>query len=229
MKSLVSSQFIKKAGATALTALSFAVIGSSPAQAANLIKNGSFETGLGSGGLFSTLDTGSTAIDGWFVTQGSIDYITGYWQNADGHRSLDLNALEPGGIAQNFSTIAGKEYQVNFMIAGNPQGSPFLKKMQVNAAGQTADFSFDITGKNPNNMGWQEVSWKFTAIDLKTTLEFKSLTTEPKTTYGLAYGMAVDKVSVVAVAHPTSVPEPGMLAGLFLLSSAMVFKKRVTS
>lgn len=248
MKSFLSSQFLKRAITTAFTALSCTVIEANSAQAASLIQNGSFESGINPGNSFSTLYVGSRAIDGWFVTQGSIDYIGGYWESADGYRSLDLNALHPGGIAQIFNTTVGQEYQVNFAIAGNPVGLPFLKKMQVKAAGQYAYFSFETTGNNRKNMGWQEVSWEFTAVDSTTKLEFASLTgissssassltgtssssasSLKGTSSSSAYGIALDNVSVVASPSAVSVPEPGTLAGLFLLSLGSVLKRKVAS
>ena len=226
MKSLVSSRLFKTAVATACTTLSFVVIEASSAQATSLIQNGSFERGIEPGAPFSTLYTGSRAIDGWRVRQGSIDYIGEYWESADGHRSIDLNGINPGGIAQTFHTTVDKDYQVIFAIAGNPDDFPFLKKMQVQAAGQSAYFSFDMSDKSRKNMGWREVSWKFTAVDVKTTLEFISLTrTAPKP----AYGIALDNVSVVPLANPVSVPEPRTLAGLFLLSLGVFLKKKSTS
>jgi len=77
--------------------------------------------------------------------------------------------------------------------------------MHVSAAGQSMEFTFDITGKNFKNMGWLPKSWTFTATAVTTTLEFRSLTVSPLT----GYGPAIDNVSVTALdaRQPLSVTE----------------------
>jgi Protein of unknown function (DUF642) len=65
-----------------------------PAEAKNLLKNGSFEEGPDPG-AFKPLDEASTDIKGWTVTRGQIDYIGSHWQAGDGSRSLDLHG-SPG-------------------------------------------------------------------------------------------------------------------------------------
>jgi len=61
------------------------------AQAANLILNGSFENGVYPGRDYLTLNPGSNAINSWIVEGGTIDYISSFWQSADGNRSLDID------------------------------------------------------------------------------------------------------------------------------------------
>jgi len=155
-----------------------------------IITNGSFEYGPAVSTI-TVLYAGSTDIIGWVVVQGSIDYIGTYWIPSDGLRSLDLNGNYPGSIAQTFSTTPGVTYQVTFDMAGNPVGGSTIKQMRVTAANDSADFSFDITGKSLSEMGWVNYTWEFTATDSVTTLQFLSL--EPYN----AYGPALDNVSVV--------------------------------
>ena len=208
----------KLAASLSLTLLALAsglLLGGEAAQAANLLRNGSFEIGRDPGRHFSKLDPGSTAINGWTVTRGSIDYIGGYWQAADGNRSIDLNGSNAGGIAQTFSTTVGQNYLVTFALAGNPQSRPILKEMRVAAARKSADFSFDITDKSFSDMGWLLKSWQFTAVDTETTLKFLSLSKRNPQTYGAA----LDNVSVVAISQSVSVPEPSSVAGLIALSA----------
>ena len=182
---------------------------------ANLIGNGSFETGTDPGG-FTTLSTGSTAIDNWTVTGGDIEYIGSYWQASDGQRSLDLNGNVPGAIAQTFNTTTGQSYLVTFDLAGNPDDLPLIKNMTVEAAGQSEDFNFDITGKTLSNMGWTPQSWQFTANNTQTTLEFTSLTNS-------GFGPALDNVAVVPV------PEPGTIIGsLTLLGLGTLSRRKKT-
>ena len=159
----------------------------------NLITNGSFEIGQDPGSTYITLGLNSTAINNWVVTDDNIDYIGGYWQPSDGNRSLDLDGTQPGAIAQSFNTTVGGRYWVKFDLAGNPEGSPTIKTMRVEAGGQSADFTFDKTGKNRSNMGWTPQSWQFTATATQTTLQFSSLTN------GTGFGPALDNVRVEAV------------------------------
>lgn len=180
-----------------------------PVQAANLIQNGSFEDGLNPG-AFKSLSAPSTDITGWKVSQGAIDYIGTFWQASEGVRSLDMNGPSiPGAIEQAFSTTPGTKYQVTFDLAGNYTAVPNTKTLRVSTGpGIFADFTFDATGKGPNNMGWVSKSWEFTATGSSTTLLFSSLTSG-------GAGPALDNVSVIALSDPpTSVPEPSSMLGL---------------
>lgn len=198
------------------TTLPLFVFTANSASAANLIQNGSFETGTNPGS-YTTLPTGSTAINNWTVTSGDIDYIGSYWIASDGVRSIDLNALVPGAIAQTFNTTIGQNYLVTFDLAGHPGGGPIIKTMTVEAAGQSEDFSFNITGKTFSNMEWTPQSWQFTANDNQTTLEFTSLTDSP-------YGPALDNVAVVPTDTP--VPEPGTILGSLTLLGLGTLSRR---
>jgi choice-of-anchor C domain-containing protein len=161
----------------------------------NLLRNGSFETaGVDPGAGTVGLPVGSDSINRWVVGDAGIDYRGGYWQPAEGRRSLDLNgALGPGSIRQAILISPGKRYLVTFALAGNPLGGDAVKTLRVSAAGQSRDFTFDTTGKTTNNMGWTTKSWTFTANDVATTLQFQSLTTG-------GYGPALDKVRVIRAA-----------------------------
>jgi choice-of-anchor C domain-containing protein len=189
--------------ASAVTAL----IGLCSAADAAVFQNGSFETSsLGDIGGFTTLSTGSTAITGWTVTSGNIDYIGTYWQSFDGNRSLDLNGLVPGSIAQTFDVVSGQTYQVTFYLAGNPAGGPTPKTLQTSAGATVVLSSFDTTGHDLQNMGWTPVSFDFTANGTTETLTFLSTTTgdSGNLTYPTAFGPALDDVSVTAVPEPST-------------------------
>jgi choice-of-anchor C domain-containing protein len=162
------------------------------ASSANLISNGSFETGVTIAPLaFVRLSNGSTSIDGWEVTLGNIDYVESGWISADGARSIDLDGNLAGAIAQDFATTPGSTYLVEFDMAGNSANAPVVKPMLVSAAG-SATFYFDTTGASPAAMGWQEMSWKFIADSTTTTLEFRSLNEAAP-----GWGAAIDDVRVV--------------------------------
>lgn len=177
---------------------------------ANLLINGSFEQGPNSN--TNNIPPGSTAISGWIVTRAPIDgevSTAGGWQAADGTHSLDLNGSPGvGGIAQTFGTVSGQQYQVTFSLAGNPTTAR-ITSLGVEAAGQSAAFSFNTTGKTLFNMGWVTKSWTFAATDSVTTLEFFSTDTLDSN-----IGPALDNVSVAAV------PEPGPIT--LVLSSLVV-------
>lgn len=168
----------------------------------NLLFNGSFERGPNPQGLI-TYSAGATAISGWVVSRGDIDYIDETWDAANGSRSLDLNGFIPGGIAQNFATVPGQRYRVSFDLAGNPDGGSPIKTLRVQAGGRSANFSFNTTGQSLSNMGWQRKSWIFTANRNVTTLEFVSLSTQ---SINRAWGPALDNVSVVSISAPPPPP-----------------------
>jgi choice-of-anchor C domain-containing protein len=163
-------------------------------KARNLIVNGSFEDGpLPGGEGFAMYDKGSTAIKGWIVSQGNLDYIDAqYWPAAEGKRSLDMNGITAGGISQTFKSKKGQKYRLTFAMAGNPGSDLTDKKLQVSAAGKKMDFTFDATGKTRTDMGWVRKTWDFTAEADETTLEFLSLMEGDA-------GPALDDVVVVAI------------------------------
>jgi choice-of-anchor C domain-containing protein len=167
---------------------------STASDSVNLIVNGSFESGPAVID-YLPLDEGSTAIDGWVVTRGQIDYVA-VWQSFDGVRSIDLDGSPSlGGIAQAIPTTPGARYEVTFAIAGNSHGPPEPKKMRVAAAGQATVVSFDATGTTYEAMGWERRRWTFIATSPVTTLEFSSADPDP----GM-YGPALDSVTVRATA-----------------------------
>ena len=162
----------------------------------DLIQNGSFESGAVTDDFnFIPLNIGSTAINQWTVTRDQIDYYDNEWVAADGDRSLDLNGTPGvGGIAQTFVTEVGREYTVTFALAGHNSG--LLQTLGISAAGQMETFAFQ-SSQDPNNLGWSQQSWQFTATEPETTLEFYSL--QSAYPYG---GPALDDVAVVVSDAP---------------------------
>jgi choice-of-anchor C domain-containing protein len=182
------------------------VAGARPAAAAPFT-NGSFELGsVNPGSGWITLGSGSPAITGWEIFDGTIDYIGGYWQAANGSRSVDLNGNDgSAGIRQTFDTIAGDTYQVRFALAGNPDGAPLTKSVQLTSGAASQLFMFTVPpGASHADMGWVYHSLLFTATADSTTLSFLS------NTAGVYFGPAIDDVSV------TAVPEPATLSLLAL-------------
>lgn len=199
---------------------------------ANLIKNGSFEVGTDFPESMLLLPGGSTDINEWEVTREGIDYKGTFWEASDGVRSLDLdNSPGFGGIKQEFPTISGVMYFVTFDMAGNPYWDPNLgfddppikyMRVEVDAAGQYHDFSFNVAGHDFNDMGWEERSWQFTADSDSTTIEFYTLHSDSSegdySGYSGWCGPALDNVSVV--------PEPATLSLLGLGSLVLLRKRR---
>jgi hypothetical protein len=83
---------------------------------ADPFQNGSFEVGtLTANPCNISLPVGSTAITGWTVINGAIDYVTpSCWNASSGTRSLDLigsGSSNVGGIMQQFDTVFGQAYR----------------------------------------------------------------------------------------------------------------------
>lgn len=148
--------------------------------------DGSFETPVVTPGTFVDVSQGQS-IGPWTVS-GLVDLIgAGYWQAADGAQSVDLNGQntsipgESGAVSQTFTTIPLFAYEVSFALAGNPlsQGDPvagpLTKTGDVLINGQIVkNFSFNVTGKSPTNMGYVTEEFTFLATGTSTTLEFAS-------------------------------------------------------
>jgi choice-of-anchor C domain-containing protein len=155
---------------------------------AQIIKNGSFESATRDpGNGWIGVGPGNPVITDWTVTSGSIDYVGGLWVASDGKRSVDLNSSIPGAISQSFKTSKDSVYQLQFDMAGNPDGGRSLKRLRVTVADSSREFTF--TPVRRDSMGWKVMAFKFTAIDSLTTLTFTSLTSG-------AYGPVIDKVRV---------------------------------
>jgi choice-of-anchor C domain-containing protein len=167
-------------------------------------QNGSFEIGTNPGASFLTLANGNnTDITGWTVILGDIDYIGGYWQPAQGVRSLDLIGDQfVGGVQQTFDTTPGATYSVSFAMSGNPAGGPQFRPLAVTVAGNTQNFTFDITGVTLSNMNWTPHQFNFVATAASTTIQFVSdLTSDPIN--GCCYGAALDNVQIVGLPNLT--------------------------
>ncbi len=186
---------------SASIALASALALSGTALAAASLANGSFEGDV-SIGRFVTLSTGSTAITGWTVDTGSVDWIGTYWVSFDGLRSVDLNGNEPGSLSQHLATTPGYDYTVDFRMAGNSTCGTAIKTLDVSAgADGSGSFSFDTTGMSNSSMGWAAKSFSFTASTADTLLTLSS------TTAG-SCGPALDLVTLTETAPPPPTGPP---------------------
>jgi len=214
------SNFLRTSCIAALLAL-----GVSGAAQANLIVNGSFESGTPQpgGGGFSTIPTGGAAIDGWSVTGGTVDWINGYWQAAAGTHSIDLDGNSPGTISQVISTAIGARYRLSFQYAGNPDNGGYVHEMLVDVRGNgsavglvSSSFDFDTTGRSRSDMGWlSSGDVVFVADASATRVSFQSLSTSI-----CCWGVAIDDV-VVELAGPGGAADVSSPAGLPLLAGAI--------
>ena len=148
---------------------------------------------------------------GWSFpgTPGQYVDIGPFWVASDGVNSVDLNGFDAGWISQDITTVAGVQYTVAFDLAGNPGSPQGVKSVEVSAAGATATYSFDTTGKSTTNMGWTPETFTFTATGTTTTLMFKSLYNGAGFPDD-AQGPAVDNVRVTfdsGPANPTTVDQ----------------------
>lgn len=148
------------------------------AYAGNLIHNGSFEDASETPCSQTTLYVDDIVLGGWDIVAGSVRYVGGHWQHADGNRSLGINGAGAGAISQLIPTEPGTEYTVFFDLAGDPSndGNP-VKSLQVSAAGESEIFKFDASDSSKRRMGWEtDLEFRFTAVENLTELRFTSLT-----------------------------------------------------
>ena len=185
---------------TAIAALALLVLFAFRPAHANLLVNGSFETGPAPGAMLP-LASGSSAINGWLVTRAGIDYAGTAWTAAQGARSIALNGPGAGGISQTFETLPHAIYTVRFYLTGDPDSEPVIKTMSVSAAGQTSDYTADITGHWSWDPGWNPKMFTFQAATTTTTLEFFS-------TMAGTTGATLDSVTMV-LTSTADVPLPG--------------------
>jgi choice-of-anchor C domain-containing protein len=207
----------------------FLALGLAPTAYASSFQNGSFETSTVSPapGWYLTLNQGNaSAITGWIVGAGGIDYIGTFWGASNGSRSLDLVAASGvGGIAQTFDTAIGAHYQVAFDLAGNYYEDP-VKLLNVSIQSGSIvnqSFVFNTSGKSANNMGWTRYAMDFVAGSGQTTLAF----TGSSQGSACCYGPALDNVTVaLTAAVPEAETYAMFLAGLGLMAGIARRRKK---
>jgi choice-of-anchor C domain-containing protein len=170
-----------------LTALALVVVTfwTTPGMA-DLIQNGSFESGVEKIGDFITVSTtdGTTKIYNWSVTAGTVDYIGGYWKASDGNRSIDLNGSPGVGImaSTSFETQSGATYKILFDMSGNFEHDAAARSLKVSVNNSSSTYN-DYTFSKPDGWGFGDMKWKtqtfyFTATSNLTTLSFQSLSSD---------------------------------------------------
>ena len=191
-----------------------AALAAAAAAHANLLVNGSFESGafVNQGNDTMSLNPGATAIAGWSVVTDTTAWIgptNPFGLTAsDGGFFLDLTNYQAGapfaGVTQTFATIPGALYSVTFDLGsstfwGRPDG--------LTASAGNGSMSFTAPAIGTNN-DWQHESMNFSAVSTTTTLRLQGAS-------GINY-IGLDNVSVDLISAPVPEPESWalMLAGL---------------
>ncbi len=186
-------------------ALSASVLGL-PTAHANLLTNGSFESGgfVNQGNDTMSPIAGSTVMTGWTVITDTTAWIgptNPFGLSAsDGSYFLDLSNYQAGapfaGVTQTIATTPGSTYQLSFDLGGSTfWGRP--DSLTASAAGTSTTFTTPSTGTNND---WYHETLLFVADAASTTVQLQGQA-------GINY-IGLDNVSVDFVSA-APVPEPG--------------------
>lgn len=185
--------------------------GPSPTGGVDLVVDGSFEPPrVTEPAYFQNVAVGGE-VGAWTVSSANVDVLGDFWAAADGTVSLDLSGTQPGSVYQDLPTVPGREYQVNFALAGNADGAPDLKQLRVSFGSTVEEFAFSLGDRTEQDMRWVRrqlgeaattASVRVIAVDQTTRLEFTSLTEG-------FYGPAIDDVQVREQGDGSSTPRIG--------------------
>ena len=200
-----------------------AALGVATSPQANLLTNGSFESGafVNQGNDTMSLAPGSTVITGSTVVTDTTAWIgptNPFGLSAsNGSFFLDLTNYQLGppfaGMSQTIATIPGATYSLSFDLGSSTfWGRP--DSISASAAGTLQTFTSPATGGNND---WQSVLMQFVATSTTTTVLLQGAS-------GINY-IGLDNVDVEFVSGPgpIPIPEPTTLAllGLGLASLAV--------
>lgn len=196
---------------------------------ADLLANGGFEEPVLAADSFLTIDPGmEPAGFDWVVTAGTVDIgslpLTPFVLYAafEGSQALDLNGTSRGTVSQDFTTVAGRVYRLEFVYADNPfetgVSSADIVVSDVVSAGSlltdSVTHSTSVNSPTPD-ADWMFYSDTFTATGALTRLVFESTSASGSA----SGGVLLDAVSV------SEVPEPGSLA-VCGLGGWLLFRRR---
>jgi hypothetical protein len=176
----------RAARALALLVLGFGV-GQATAQAANLVKNGSFEKPVVPDASFEKFFSGDN-ISGWTVagSPGNVDLINGDYCLAAksfdcpakaGTQWLDLTgtSFSETGVQQAVATAAGQSYKLTFHVGniydkGGKFGTTSTVKLLVDGV-QVLEAT-NKRGKGTTTIDWKKFAFTFVAASSSTTIAF---------------------------------------------------------
>jgi hypothetical protein len=192
-----------------------------PASFANLLTNGSFESGTFTwdGNNADSLGVGSSVITGWTTVSGEICalQITNPFNliSQDGGIFLDLTGYHDsspyGGVEQTIATTAGQSYSLSFLIGVNNSSSGYRQPVSVTADVNGSDSTFTNSMTGTGNQ-WYLATENFTANSASTTITLTGLSTAGGQYIGL------DAADVEAT------PEP-MTWGMFGLGALALIRR----
>ena len=186
---------------------------------ANLVTNGSFESGVFAPPTNDTqsLPVGSTTMTGWTVLTDLVAWIgpaNPFGLTApNGGMFLDLTEYQNGspfsGVQQFIATVPGSQYTLSFAL-GTTQAAGLPASVTATVGATSQVFSSSAPGSNV----WTVMTLPFTASSASTLIRLQG-------TAGQQY-IGLDNVSV------TAVPEPPwyVLAGSGLAVMALVSRRR---
>ena len=161
-----------------------------PDDPSNLVVNGGFERPRVRGREYLSYGSGDPIV-GWTI-EGPIDQLARpIWGPADGSQSVDLDgSCGTGGVHQDLPTEPGILYVLRFAFAGNPNGGPSIKQVEITWGGAVVDtVEFDSTGGSKAEPGWVWYRYAVLAHAEVTRLGFRSLSPG-------CYGGLLDAVDV---------------------------------
>jgi choice-of-anchor C domain-containing protein len=143
-----------------------------------LLYDGDFQLMPDIGAHYSEYFAGEPFAPEWRVTRGSIDFngSTGWGPAAPNNAcTVDLDGINPGAIkSKSFATLPSATYTVTFLFSGNGGAPPQIKTLDVEAAGQSARFTWDQSAGDAEHGNWTTQTWSFTATSSKTSVTFVS-------------------------------------------------------
>jgi hypothetical protein len=190
---------------------------------ANMLTNGSFESGnfvAGMGNTGMSLRAEDTNMTGWTITGAhDLAWLTNNafnWTAQDGNRFLDLTGYQDtkpyNGISQVVNLAPGA-YVLTFYIGQDRDNPVATGPMSVSvSAGNQANVVFTDSQTGTGNV-WEKETLSFTASSGSTTISLTGLSSQGGQYLGL------DNVDLEAgVAPPTTTPEPGTFGALLVVA-----------
>lgn len=174
----------------------------------------------------------------WNFANVDIFKLSDYTRGADNQNVIvDLNAVSPGFIEQNFFTVVGQTYTVKFNLSGNPSGG--LKQMNASIVDLTnnsnvisRDYTFDtapiltqLAGQpllKMESLLWEEKSFTFVSPATSLKIRFSSTCIDCG-----AYGPMIDNAVVCGQSPitPTPTQTPSVTPSRLLNTSIVVDAK----